>query len=454
MRHAAILGSVLVAAASAPATASGATWSPPLNVSSPATFITSPFIGFARSGDGLALWGWMNGVGPTARSWVRLAKVAPAGTFSPEQPAPRGVASPVIYGNGRVVAVDVVEIFRRGRPPLGRVRVSFGRVDGRFTRPKTIDTIRPFRLPAIAANAHGRLAVAYMQLRGDGRRMVTLAVRRGKRFGRPRIVSARGDFRSVTVAVGPRGDVIIAWARGRVVEARIQRPGRPLGPIVRVGRIGTARAIPTLRAAIAASGRAWVGWSAQALTEGGDNGPFTLRVAVSSPAGSRFGSPTLLDRYQRRASDEATFDLALDGRQGGLVAWSTFDGRNFRARAGFANPRGRFLRKATLSRPGYDAAVGDLTTSGRVGEALVAWSRLDDVGEVGTSVLATYIDPQRRSGAEEQVSRGDRARAPMAAFNPRGGLPTIVWSQREGPDEPGVPLGRVRTFLKAATRTL
>jgi hypothetical protein len=208
-----------------------------------------------------------------------------------------------------------------------------------------------------------------------------------------------------------------------------------------------------LRAAVAATGRVWITWSSQMLTEGGSNGPFTLQAAVSSSKGSAFRRARQLDRYERRASDEATFDLALDGAGNGFVAWSSFDGRNFRARLAFASRTGRFIRFETLSQPGYDAVVGNLATSRRAGEAFVVWSRLDVVGELGTTVLAGYQPPGAQFNGEEQVSRGDRARKPAVAFNPRTGLPTAVWSQREGPDGSGVPLEQVRTFLRASTRT-
>jgi hypothetical protein len=83
----------------------------------------------------------------------------------------------------------------------------------------------------------------------------------------------------------------------------------------------------------------------------------------------------------------------------------------------------------------------------------VVWSRLDAVAEVGTAVLAGYLPPSGAYSGEEQVSRGDRARTPAVAFNPRTGGPTAVWSQREGPDGPGVPLAQIRTFLRSSDRT-
>jgi hypothetical protein len=83
---------------------------------------------------------------------------------------------------------------------------------------------------------------------------------------------------------------------------------------------------------------------------------------------------------------------------------------------------------------------------------IVVWSRLDKLGEIGDVILAGYRSPDGAFSPEEQVSRGDRAAQPAVAFNPTTGVPTAVWSQREGPDGPGVPLDQVQTFVRAATR--
>ena len=81
------------------------------------------------------------------------------------------------------------------------------------------------------------VAVAYLQRIRGGRRAVTLAERRpGGRFAAPRIVASRGRGAfAVTVAIGARGDLVVAWQRGRWVEARVRRPGRRLGPLQRLG---------------------------------------------------------------------------------------------------------------------------------------------------------------------------------------------------------------------------
>jgi hypothetical protein len=439
---------LLIALAAMPAAAGAATWSPPIDVSSPSQAVDNPFIGFGRSGLGLASWRWHDRVGNELRGGIRASTRAASGSFSAERDAPDALVPPVVYGAARVAFLSE----RAAKGPRGpdHIRVAFGRIDGSLGRAKTIDTVETFRLPAIAANDAGKVAVAYVRSVRGLRRAAKLVTSRRRRFSRPRVVSPRGGVNAVTTAVGPRGDLVVAWERNGRIEARISRPGHGLGRVVRVGagvRLGT-----TLRAAVAASGRVWIAWSSQLLTEGGDNGPYTLQVGVKAANRSKFRSARVLDRYDRRAHDEANLDLALDRHGNGFVAWSTFDGSNLRVRLAHASRAGAFVGSQDLSQPGYDAVVGDLATSRSTDAEIVVWSRLDAVGEVGTQVIAGYLQGGDNYAGEELVSRGDRARVPAVAFDPSG-VPTVVWSQREGPDGPGVPLASIRTFLRASTRS-
>jgi hypothetical protein len=447
-RVAVIFGLLALVAAALPAAVSGASWSAPVTVSSSSLFVENPVIEFDETSRGFAAWRWIEGIGPGARTGVRTAGLTGPGSFAPEQAVPDPLSRPIAYGFRHVLWVGEEGVSKRGRQ-LTRLKIAFGPANGPIGALKTIDTAEVSGAAA-DVNASGQIALANIATnRGRGRR-ARLFVSRGKRLGRPRTVSRRGGVNAITVAVGPGGDIVVAWERGGRIEARIRRPGRRLGPVIAVGR--GVKGGTQLRAAIAATGRAWIGWSSQNPAEGG-TGPLTMRIAVSARKGSKFGRPRLLDRFERSAIEEATFDLSLDVEGRAFVAWSSFDGQNARARLASLNRRGRSARFTTLSQPGYDAAVNDLAT-GRLGEeALVVWSRLDAVGELGTTILAGYVPSSGAYDGEEQVSTGDRARKPAVAFNPESGLPTVVWSQREGPDGPDVPLEQIRTFLRGSTRT-
>jgi hypothetical protein len=441
----------LVLSLTASSAAAAPPWSTAVDISSPSLFVQPTFVGFDSAGDGLTAWTWQQGVGNSAKVGRRFATRPASGAFTPERAVPTPLSEPEIYGRGHVLWRGEQGFLRRGRQ-FNRVKVAFGRMDGRIGKPRTLETVEIFGPSVADVNDAGQIALAYIRTERGRRRAATLFVGSGRRFGRPRIVSRRGGVNEVTVAVGRRGDIVAAWERGGRIEARIRRPGHRLGRVISLGR--GAPEFTELRAAVSSSGRVWVAWSSQALTEGGDNGPFELQVAVSSRTRSIFHRPRLVDRYERRASDEATLDLALDAERKGLIAWSTFDGQNFRARLASLDRGGRSAGFTTLSQPGYDAAVADLATSLRTeNDALVVWSRLDTVGEVGTIVFAGYISIAGTYSAEEQLSIGNRARTPVAAFDPRTGLPSAVWSQREGPDGPGVPLDQVQTFVRASTRS-
>ncbi|MEA2271453.1 MAG: hypothetical protein QOI98_161 [Solirubrobacteraceae bacterium] len=445
---------VLLAAlgSAAPASAGAATWSPPVSVGSAATFIDDPFVGFGTSGRGIVAWHWQNGIGSTAQRGTRVATRAPSGIFGPEHAAPDMRVGPVVFSTGRVAMLQEVSSFRNGQE-RARVQVAFGKVTGAFAPPVTIDVINPAYAPALASNSSGDVAVAYIQrTHGGSRRVVTLAVRhRGGPIRSPRVVMGHGRANAVTVAVGRRGDIVVAWEKEGRVEARFQRHGHSLGP---VQKVGSARKLGTqLRAAVSADGQAWIAWRSQTLTEGGGNGPFALKLAVSHARGRGFRTPLLLDSYDRRGPEQAGFDLALDPHGNGMIAWTTYDGTRFRARLGVANRSGSFRSFQNLSPPGKGAIVYDLA-AGRTGEALVVWDILNSVGEEPGGVRAAYIPPNGVYGGEEDIGAGEKARVPAAAFNPVTGRPTVVWSERVGADGPGVPLAEVQTFVRSATRQL
>jgi hypothetical protein len=443
-----ILG--LFALVCAPTTASGASWSAPVNVSGPTESVANPFIGFDDTGAGFAAWRWLQGTGPGVQSGVRIASQTDPGSFTPEQAVPAPLSVPKVYGRGQVFWRGEEGIVRRRRQ-LTRIKVAFGRTNGHVGKPRTVATDRVFRIPDADVNQAGQIALAFVRTRHVHNREAMLLISHGRRLGRSRIVSRRSGVNGVTVAVGPRGDIVVAWERDGRIEARIRRPGHRLGNVLSVGR--GARLETRLRAAVAASGRVWIAWESKRIGGVGTN--VELQTAVSSARRSAFGRSRVLDRYETRnqPSDEVSVDLSLDPQGRGMIAWSSFDGQNLRARLAAFDRTARSVRSTTLSQPGYDAAVADLATSRRSNEALVVWARLDAVGELGTTVLAGHLREVGAYGGEEPVSTGDRARKPAVAFNLESGLPTAVWSQREGPDGPGVPVAQVRTFVRASTRT-
>ncbi len=440
------LGATVLLIAAVPAPASQAAgWSPPVTLSSPATFIGRPDVTFGPRGDAVAAWSYTNGIGDGRDTGVRGAIRPPGGSFGAERDLP---SWGLRYGRSRYAALSVT-----GDDTATTLRVTLGSIGG-SAGTYTIGCHRSFRgRAALAVNDRGRVAVAYVALARDGRRAVKLAERRaGGRFGSSRVVdrTGRGAF-DVAVAVGPGGEVVVAWQRGRFLEARVRpRRGR-MGP---VERLGPAVASATdIRAAIARDGAAWVQWDGAPASEGG-RGPRSVRVATRPARAKRFRRALLLDADAAWLNYEDRIDLAVDPAGTGYVAWTGSAGGRTRARLATIPPSGRSPRVRTLSGPDGDVAVGDLATGPRAGQAIVVWARLDAVGEIGTQIFAGEIAADGSYAGEEAVSDADRARDPAVALDPVTAAPTVVWSQRIGPDGPGVPIGEVRTVARASTRAL
>jgi hypothetical protein len=437
------VGVVLVVGRVTPGATAG--WSPPVTVSTPATFIDAPFVGVGASGQGLATWRYHQGIGENATTGVRGAVRGLDGRFGPERKVP---GTPVLYGRDRAVVASQSSRMVAGRE-RARLRVAFGSISGRFGPARTIDRYVPWHGPQLAANDHGRVVLAYIQRLHGRRRVVTLAERApGRRFGPPRVFADRGGPVEVAVAVGPSGDLALAYKFHDKVVARVRPAGGRLGPPVRIGP--SASQIGNLRAAVSASGAVWVAWLS---TRRPEEQVYELRLAVRPATAHGFRASRLLDREVRLVDQEAAFDLALDPAGAGFLAWSGSDGTQLRARLASIGAPGRPIAIRTLSASGYGAAVSDLATSRRRGEALVAWARLNAAGQTGTEVRAGLIAPGGAYAGEEIVSDSDRARIPAAAFDPVSRNPTIVWSQRIGPDGPGVPIAQIQTVLRASTRT-
>jgi hypothetical protein len=448
----------VVAGLAAPGSAV-AQWTSPQTVSGPSTFVDGPSLVFSDDGRGLATWTWQDGVGDSARSGARAATREPYAPFAPQRTAPLLASGPATYGSTRAVVLEI-----RGSSG-GRERLSarFGSTTGRFGRGHTLARANFAAGAALAAAGNGEAVAAWIERRGD-RRVVLVATRHpGGRFSRAQVIrgSGRADF--VSAAVNDGGSIVVAWARHGRVEARVraQAYGR-FGPVQDLGSAATVME-NRIATAVTTTRRMYVAWSSRQLSEGGDEGPFVVRAAVRLAGPHRFRAPQVLERGPGAQPQEAR--LALDLTPGGsaTLAWTVAEPvtqpapdaprRRFVARVSTTDARARFGLARTISPPGHDAAVGDVAISAR-DETLVVWSRLDDVQEVGTQVFAA-VRPARAAafGAPEAVSPvTERARVPAAAYDPRTGLPTVVWSARIGPDGPGVPLSRIRTYVRAATR--
>lgn len=358
-------------------------WSAPRDVSGPHTFVDGLW-----AGGGLI--GWRSEDGEAG---------APAGRSG----------DPVFFRGGAAVAI--VRPVGSNRDPRSELRVAI-RSGGRFGPSKRVVKHPRIAPPTLAGNARGDLALAWFEDRSVDHDRVYVALRRaGHAFGHP-IRLAGGRVRGVSVAVGPRGDVLVAWNTVDKVRTRLKRHGRGFA------RAETLRADPAwgaaMRPAIASSGRAYVAWASQGLFEGGDSGPAYYDVAVRPAGAKRFRRAQRLDRLAANHLG-GPLDLTLTGRGNALVAWVSD-----RARVAETGADGRFGAARELSAPGDEVTrLGGIDVAARpAGARLVTWT------VAGPLVRAAFGAPGAPLGPPEDVAPGE---TPRAAFP---GPAVVDWQLR------------------------
>ena len=324
-----------------------------------------------------------------------------------------------------------------------RLAVAFGSTNGTFGSPRRIVDERSLGgAPQLAVNAKGDAAIAYYRNLGGTNNRVMVSLRRaGGSFGAP-VQIAHGRIRSVAVAVGPRGDVLVAWDDRGTIRARYKSASSSgFQPIETIASDPTFFA--QIHAAVTDGGRCYLAWSAKFLSEGGSQGPVFDEVAVR-PAGHRFRAAQRLER-DGESFAQRPVALALTGARDATVAWTGFDGANARVRVASTDPSGRFGVPQDVSPAGRDGVVSDLGAAG--GTRLVVW---DNGSFDANQVFAAVAPAGAAFGAAEAVSAAQEARAGRAVLTP---TPTVVWTNRPAGSHPPGGLNAIQTFAQAATRS-
>jgi hypothetical protein len=438
-RRLAVFVSLLVLAFPAIA-AADPPWSATQNLSLPHLFVDPVDVTASGNGTALAWWSWQDGIDASARTGWSLASRPPgAATFGSERPAPSGTVAISGFAQTRAIALTDRAI---GPANVGRTRlqVAFGTAAGAFGTARTIADGPRLDRPVLAVNARGDAAIAYFEDRGVNNDRVMVSVRRaGGSFGAPFQVG-HGRIRSVAVAVGPRGDLLVAWDALGTIRARYRAPSS-----TGFQATETISSDPTffaqIHAAVTDGGRCYLAWSAQFLSEGGSRGPVFNEVAVR-PSGHRFRAAQLLERDAETRAQEP-IAIAIQGRDA-TVAWTGFDGANARVRAASTDPTAHFGAPQDVSPAGRDGVVSDLAAAG--GTRLVVW---DNGSFDANQVFAAVAPAGGGFGAAEAVSAAQEARAGRAILTP---LPTIVWTNRPAGSHPPGGIGAVQTFAQAAVR--
>jgi len=300
----ALLSMLVFLAIAAPAQAQ---WSPPTNASSAHEFVDNPTLAFGGDGRGLATWTAQDGTGTAA---TRATYDAPLG--SPERVVSRTalIPPPVLYGSTRTAAA---------RLNGNRLSIVFGRTDGSFGAPELIADRANIRSVVLAGNQQGDLALAWFEDRGVTTDRVYIAVRPHGKPWSPPLLQATDRVRSVSVAVSPKGALLLAYDARGVIKARYKPATAPL-----FRHVQTIQSEPTffarLRTAVTSNGRAYIGWAAQFLSEGGDVGDGFYEVAVQPAGATKFRAAQLLEQ---RPNTELVggLDLVTNDANGATVAW-------------------------------------------------------------------------------------------------------------------------------------
>jgi hypothetical protein len=414
-------------------------WSATQTMSAPHRFVDP--VDVTASGDGTALAWWTSSEGvPSRLPDSTVASRAPgAATFGAERVAPPGTVDIEGYAQSRAIAL--------ARPPVrltapARLAVAFGSTNGTFgAERRIVDDSALGGVPKLAVNARGDAAIAYFRNLGTTNDRVMVSLRRaGGSFGAPFQI-AHGRVRSVAVAVGPRGDVLVAWDARGTIQARYRGPGSTgFQPVETISSEPTFFA--QIQVAVADGGRCYLAWSAKFRSEGGSQGPVFDEVAVR-PSGHRFRAAQLLERDDE-ARQQSPVAIATEGRDA-TVAWTGFDGANARVRVASTDPSARFGAAQDVSPAGRDGVVSDLAAAG--GTRLVVW---DNGSFDANQVFAAVAAPGAPFGAAEAVSAAQEARAGQAVL---AGAPTVVWTNRPAGSHPPGGLAAVQTFAQAATRS-
>jgi hypothetical protein len=286
----------------------------------------------------------------------------------------------------------------------------------------------------LAGSARGDLAL----VTGDASHVRTVYVRRAgtTSFRVALRISVSSRARGATVAVGPKGDVLVVWEDDHEIFARHLGTTGHAGAVHRIGDGVQSQ----LQAAIGDSGRLEIAWKTQRVSEGESNAPAIVRFATAAP-GHGFGPQLTVETVG--ASGTGRYVAApgvklipeADGHT--LLAWTGFDGSHFVVRVTEV-VNGHRVAPQTLSPAGVDAVLGDAAT-GAGGAAIVAWRSgvqgADPAPGATQTVFASHRDAGAGAfGAPGQVS-GDgenAAAAPFAALDAVSGRSFVVYAPLAG----------------------
>ena len=441
----------IAAVAVLPASAGAAApWSTPVTISSPHTGV-GPLGVTSTNTSAVAWWSWQELSG-TGFKFGGAFAARPAGSDAFGVERSRDSGEPISldvqgYGDGRLIALSTVlgpPAVRTGQPNSPqRVLLSSGDAGG-FHAPTTLARANVIGAPqlGVATNGRGLVAFATYDPKIAHRAIVSAAVRSTSgSFSRPAVISGRGEAHGVTVAIGRRGDKVVAFVRNRNVVARVRRPGHGWGPIQTLAT-PTGPTQWTLRAAVSDTGSIEVLWHRRFVSDRMDGA--ALQARRMRPRSSRWGARTTIEAIG------ATTPSALVSIPGGFaVGYTVRD-----AVPGSASTPRVALLTARASRR-LDVAAPSVG----VRDVRLAWSDLH--GLLATMLQPTQANNQGGVGLAAFLAPGATSFGPIEAIAPaenlapgfsRDGAPLAVWSAPSAATDPGVPSEHPTRVVQTSTR--
>ena len=285
---------------------------------------------------------------------------------------------------------------------------------------------------ALASDHAGDIAV----VTGNTRRRRVLIRRPGSSTFRLALtIAVSSRARGATVAVGPKGDVLVMWEDNHQIFTRHLGPTGHPGTRFHVGDGVQSR----LQAAIDKSGREMVAWASQRVSEGESASPAEVFFATAAP-GRGFGSARHVESAGatgagRFVSDPAVRLVVGSDTTTTVLAWTGFDGTHFVARAAPVSG-GHIGARQVVSDPARNGVLGDLAV-GTGGSAVVLWragvAGADADGSPAGVLAAVRPSAGAPFGASEPITPAgqDTPVAPSVATGPTAGgalalLPTLT----------------------------
>lgn len=441
----------VAAIAAVPASAAAAPpWTAPVAISVPHTAIYP--IGMIESKNAAAAWWrWEDGVNSPKRyggSFVAQPDASDGFAFTSGRDRKEQVSLDVAgYGSGRLVALSQTTTHDAKGNFTSSLAVRNGGPGG-FGASKTLAGGFITGTPdlGVAPDGRGLIVFTTADPTNTSRRVqVRVALRSASgQFGRPSVISGRGQADGAVVAVGRGGDMVVAFKRSRKVVARVKRPGHGWGSLQ---TLATPKG-PTqwlLRAAVSDGGTVQVLWQRRFVSERMDGS--TIQTRRMNAGAGRWSPSTTVEA---KGANGPTAMLAVPG---GFAVGYTAGGTDtkYPLTARVATIKGDTSGSVDVA----PAAVG-------VRNVRLAWSAR--YGLFATAIVEPTIDGAnniavgalRAPGAAGFTPAEPIAAAPslneIAPGFGRDGKPLAAWAAPTDAIVPGVPSEIRRVVVVTSTR--